>query len=157
MSLLLLLYNLLSEEGGSFVVSTAIVVKFPAYFPENCPPAEAIAEKCLLFRLCKKATLSEQDFISFYLINPQKHKDNINAYGLSVFKSFDDCVRAKSKSPNLRKKYKYVARGLNNSYRGKILHTPNGTNPNHYTWWLYEGVQPHTFFEICNEGGEVNE
>ena len=44
MSLLLLLYNLLTEEGGSFVDSTAIVVKFPAYFPENCPPAEAIAE-----------------------------------------------------------------------------------------------------------------
>lgn len=132
-------------------------LKFPAYFPENCPPEEATDEECVLFRLCKSLTLTEQDFISFYLINPQKHKYNINAYGLSVFKSAADCERAKSKSPNLRKKYKYISSGLNNNHRGKVLHTPNGTNPDHYTWWLYDGVKPHTFFEIYNEGGGMNE
>ncbi len=134
-----------------------VALKFPTYFPENCPPAEATDEECVLFRLCKGPTLTEKDFTSFYLINPQKHKDNVNAYGLSVFKSIDDCKHAKSKSPNLRKKYKCVASGSNNSYRGKILHTPSGTNPDHYTWWLYDGVQPHTFFEVYNEGGEINE
>ena len=132
-------------------------LRFPTYFPENCPPAEALAEECVLFRLCKGPVLSEKDFVSVYLINPEKHKNNVNAYGLSVFKSFDDCKRALSKAPKLRKKYKRIANGTNNKYRGKIMHTPSGDNPNHYTWWLYDGVMPHTFFEICNEGGEINE
>lgn len=132
-------------------------LKFPAYFPAKCPPEEATDEECVLFRLCKNLTLTEQDFVSFYLINPQKHKDNINAYGLSVFRSVDDCNRARSKSPKLRSKYKYVASESNNSQRGKLLRTPNGTNPNHYTWWLYDGVKPHTFFEIHNGGGGISE
>ena len=59
-------------------------------------------------------------------------------------------------APKLRKKYKRIANGTNNKYREKIMHTPSGDNPNHYTWWLYDGVMPHTFFEICNEGGEIN-
>ena len=132
-------------------------LKFPAYFPAKCPPEEATDEECVLFRLCKNLTLTEQDFVSFYLINPQKHKDNINAYGLSVFRSVDDCNRARSKSPNLRSKYKYVASGSNNSLRGKLLRTPSGANPNHYTSWLYDGVKPHTFFEIHNGGGGISE
>ena len=62
-------------------------LRFPTYFPENCPPAEALAEECVLFRLCKGPVLSEKDFVPFYLINPERHKNNVNAYGLSVFKS----------------------------------------------------------------------
>lgn len=131
-------------------------LKFPEYFPANCPPDAALGEECVLFRLCKGLVLTEKDFISFYLINPEKHKDNINAYGLSVFKSVDDCKHALAKSPALRKKYKYIASGANNSTRGKILHTPSGPNPRHYTWWLYEGVNPHTFFQIYDQGGEKN-
>lgn len=133
-----------------------ITLKFPTYFPENCPPEEASDEECILFRLCKGTILTEKDFRSFFLINPEKYKDLINAYGLSVFKSIEDCKHAMSKSPNLRRKYKYIAKGTNNNCRGKVLHTPSGTNPNHYTWWLYDGVKPHTFFEICNEGGGVS-
>ena len=77
----------------------SVQLMFPTYFPENCPPAEATDEECVLFRLCKGPTLTDKDFVSFYLINPEKHKDNINAYGLSVFKSYNDCKRALSKAP----------------------------------------------------------
>lgn len=124
---------------------------FPAYFPENCPPAEATDETCMLYRFCKNEQPSECDFESFYLINPQKHKDNINAYGLSVYKSVEDCERTLSKAPKLRKKYSCIACGENNKDRGKILNTPSGTNPEHYTWWTYDGVKPHTFFDFCKK------
>ena len=40
-------------------------LKFPAYFPAKCPPEEATDEECVLFRLCKNLTLTEQDFVSF--------------------------------------------------------------------------------------------
>lgn len=132
-------------------------LRFPTYFPENCPPEESTDEECVLYRLCKGPVLTDGDFKSFYLINPIKYKDNIKAYGISVFKSFSDCNRAKSKSPKLRSEYKYVASGSNNSQRGKLLNTPSGVNPNHYTWWLYDGVKPHTFFRLCEGGGGINE
>lgn len=32
-----------------------------------------------------------------------------------------------------------------------------GIRLNHYTWWLYDGVKPHTFFEIHNGGGGISE
>lgn len=133
------------------------VLSFPTYFPPNCPPAEASGEECILYRLCKNTQLSEKDFTSFYLINPEKHKDNVNAYGLSVYRSAIDCQSAWRKSPRLRKKYRHIAFGLTNKYRGKILDTPSLTNPAHTTWWVYEGVQPHTFFEIYSEGGDLDE
>lgn len=132
--------------------------KYPSYFPDNCPPDEATDEEKLLFRLCTEPTLSEKDFVSFYLKNPGKWKDNIQAYGLSVLESVDDCISARRKNGYLRKKYPFCASGMNNSDRGRILNTPSDTNPNHYTWWVYENVKPHTFFEMCtDEGGGNNE
>ena len=133
------------------------VLSFPTYFPKGCPPAEAIDEECLLYRLCKRKELSEDDFTSFYLINPEKHKDNINAYGLSVFRTANDCLSVRNKAPKLRKKYKHIASGWTNKFRGKILNTPSNASPAHFTWWVYEGVYPHTFFEIYDEGGGISE
>lgn len=130
---------------------------FPDYFPPNCPPDEATDEERVLFRLCSKRTLDEQDFVSYYQENPAKYKNKINAYGLSAFSSEQACWDAREKSPKLRDKYSFVAFGKNTSQRGKTLDTPTGTSPQHITWWIYEGVKPHTFFELCCEGGESNE
>ena len=124
--------------------------KFPDYFPEGCPPASAKDSEITLYRLCKDMVPCKADFVSFYLINPEKYRNCINAYGLSVFPSIEDCNIARSKAPRLRKK-PYSAKGENNEDRGKYVFTPSNANPNHITWWVYEGVEPHTFFEICND------
>ena len=136
------------------MVDTAL--SFPTYFPPNCPPSEASDEECVLYRFCKADTLDESDFLSYFSINPEKYKNNINAYGLSTFKTIDACKTVLNKAPKLRNKYKYIASGMTNEYRGKILQTPSNTSPDHYTWWVYEGVKPHTFFEVYGEGGDMN-
>lgn len=130
---------------------------FPSYFPDNCPPDEATDEEKLLFRLCPKSELTEKDFLSYYNQDPQKWANNTQAYGLSVLESKEDCERARRKNGKLRKLYPFSASGMNNSDRGKILNTPSYTNPRHFTWWVYEGVKPHTFFTIIDEGGGNNE
>ena len=130
---------------------------FPDYFPANCPPEKASDKERTLFRLCKNSTLNEDDFVSYYEENPSKFKNKVNAYGLSAFPSEQACWAAMDKSPNLRAKYSYVAFGKNTPERGKTLDTPNGTSPQHITWWVYDGVKPHTFFKVCDEGGGHNE
>lgn len=134
-----------------------MAASFPSYFPKGCPPDEASGEERMLYRLCKGATPQESDFVPFYLINPTRFKNQFNAYGLSVFFTVEDCNSALSKSPRLREKCKYIACGLNNYERGKFLQTPSKENPNHVTWWVYEGIKPHSFFSIYGERGEIDE
>ena len=130
---------------------------FPDYFPKNCPPDEATDDSIVIYRLCRTAIPTESDFISYYQLNPKKYKGMIQAYGLSVFSSMEDCIKAAKKSPALRDKYKFCSCGEDTPERGRTLATPSKTNPAHITWWVYEGVKPHTFFVGCTEGGGNNE
>lgn len=130
---------------------------FPAYFPKNCPPADAKGEEIVLYRLCKTTTPTSEDFLSFYQINPEKYKDNIQAYGLSTYPSADDCEKARRKSPRLRDSHTGIACGKNDENKGLILRTPSKSNPAHITWWIYEGIEPHTFFESYSKGGAEHE
>ena len=130
--------------------------RFPAYFPNGCPPNDATDEEIELFRMCMNSTPTAEDFVSYYLQYPDKYKDDFRAYGLSVFNSEASCRKAFDKAPKLRARYKYCAKGMNNPDRGKTLSTPNKKNPHHITWWIYEGIEPHTFFVTCMEGGDDN-
>lgn len=129
--------------------------RYPDYFPNNCPPQNAVAHKKTLFRFCKNAEPVESDFESYYLKKPEKYKDKINAYGLSVLGSKEDCSSAVRKSPYLR--VEYISFGDTDENIGCYLNTPNKKNPGHITWWVCEGIKPHTFFKVCAKGGEVSE
>lgn len=129
-------------------------MSFPDYFPEGCPPEEATDAEIELYRFCTQSPPCEEDFCSYYEQNPQRYEGVIQAYGLSVLPSADECLKALRKSPVLRAKYKYIATGANNPSRGKTLQTPGRISPRHITWWVYKDVKPHTFFVICEEGGE---
>lgn len=123
--------------------------QFPDYFPEDCPPVEAKSIDFKVFRLSKHANLTEDTFKSFYQINPERWMGVIQSYGISVFHTKEDCESALRKSPCLKKRMKYYAFGIANKDSGKIMKTPSKDNPRHYTWWLYEGVKPHTYFKVC--------
>lgn len=130
---------------------------FPPYFPEGCPPTEASSEEIVLFRLCKEITPAAEDFLTFYQINPQRYAGLIQAYGLSMYPSVEDCERAKRKSPKLRDTHKGIACGQVDAEKGKILRTPSKDNPAHITWLIYKGVKPHTFFTAYRKGGVAHE
>lgn len=131
--------------------------RFPAFFPKDCPPNNAKGEDIILFRLCKTTVPTADDFISFYQIDPARYEGNIQAYGLSTYPSADACESAKRKSPRLRSTYEGIAYGQVSADKGKILRTPSKANPAHITWWVYEGVEPHTFFENYCKGGVEHE
>ena len=121
--------------------------QYPEYFPRNCPPDDANTDEKELFRFCNEKTPKVSDFISYFQVKSEEYKENINAYGLSVLQSRDDCLRAFRKYPYLRK-YKSIARGFTNFTRGSWKITPSRRSPNHVTWWVCEGVVPSDFFEF---------
>ena len=135
------------------------IKKFPDYFPEGCPPEEATEKEMTLFRLCEHNYPCEKDFLPYVILYPdnKKYKTNVLAYGLSTLPSVKDCKHLLEISPKRRSCTKCIAFGKVNGDTGKVLNTPNKDNPNHMTWWVYEGVKPHTFFTAYQEGGAKDE
>lgn len=131
------------------------IKKFPDYFPEGCPPEEATEKEMTLFRLCKHNYPCEEDFQPHVILYPdrEEYKANVLAYGLSTLPSVEDCEHLLKISSKMRSCMKCIAFGKVDGDTGKVLNTPNKNNSNHMTWWVYEGVKPHTFFTAYQEGG----
>lgn len=129
--------------------------KFPNYFPENCPPEDAEDKEIKVYRLCKcSEKIDKQDFVTYYENNREKYRNNILAYGLSVNGTKEGSVKLLNelsrKSPKVKKKgYKAIAKGITYKSTGKHKSTPNNNQKDHITYWLYENVEPHTYFELC--------
>ncbi len=127
--------------------------KFPDWFPENCPPADAFCEKLKVYRLAFNKKLKKKDFLPNVKLYPKnkRYKNNILAYGISVFEDIQDMKDMKRKIPGL-KKMKYNIVGYTIEEYGLIKHTPN--NNSHITWWLYEDMYPINHFKLVKEGEE---
>ena len=132
--------------------------KYPEYFPQGCPPADAERGEKELYRSCEGITTEKSDFVSYYIKDPQKNKNDVRFYGLSVFGSIDDCMSAYRKSQRIFGKYRSISKVGTNIERGSYKKTPTKMHPAHITWWVCEGVQPETFFETVrimeNENNE---
>lgn len=128
-------------------MKSVLIQHYPNYFPQDCPPDDADIDEKKLFRFCDGITPEVSDFISYYQKFPEKYKGKINAYGLSVLQSRDDCLRAYRKFPYLRK-YRSIAQGVTNFDRGSWKVTPGKISPAHVTWWVCDGVRPNSFFEF---------
>lgn len=121
--------------------------EYPDYFPEGCPPDDASIETKKLYRFCRGNKPEKGDFVSYYQMNPEKYKEIIIAYGLSVLQTAEDCLRAYRKFPFIRK-YCTVASGITNAERGSWKNTPGRISPDHITWWMCKNVEPLEFFEF---------
>ena len=131
--------------------------KYPEYFPQGCPPEDAEKGDKELYRFCKGITTEKSDFVSYYINNPEKYKNKVNSYGLSVFGSIDDCLSAYRKSPYIFGKYRSISKGNTNIERGSYKNTPSKSNLAHITWWVCDGVKPETFFVTVHVmGNESN-
>lgn len=128
--------------------------EFPDFFPKGCPPKEAKSEELTLYRFCAYNPPSEQDFLSYYQLNPAKYEGVIDAYGLSTFLYESDCRKALKIAPSLRKNCSYLASVVSYNETGVVQHTPSKTGSSHHTWWLYDGVLAHNYVVACCPFGD---
>lgn len=84
-------------SGGGIHISN---IKWPDYFPAQCPPAEARAENRKVFRFVNNNHPGRDDFKSQYELNPDKEwGDNAClACGVSVWDSYDIACKKKEKT-----------------------------------------------------------
>lgn len=118
-------------------------MKYPDYFPSNCPPVEACAEEVPAYRMCKTNCITRSDFQSYYEMG-KNFGGKINGYGVSVL-SDEQEANVLASMPAHRKDY--LARGCTAPICGEILRTPSRNSSSHITWWLYENATPEKYFK----------
>lgn len=122
--------------------------KWPEYFPEQCPPAEARNDNVQVFRLVDGTPLSAEDFRPAVIEHPHRPfgSDKLCvACGVSVFRNVQDVIAKRNRFAPLRNKK--IARGHITESDGLVLET---FEPTHMTWWLQTST-PHISFTEHNE------
>lgn len=119
--------------------------KWPEYFPEQCPPAEARYDNVQVFRLVDGVPLSAEDFRPTVIEWPHRAfgADKLcAACGVSVFRNLQDVLKTRARFNPLRNKK--IARGHITERDGLVLET---FEPTHMTWWLQTSTPQVNFIE----------
>lgn len=108
------------------------------YYPQDCPPKDAIKPSMKVFRLAVNATPTREEFDPHIITRKKRYwKDDCIASGLSVYTEQTDACLLVKRIPKLRKQYNYIASATLNETDGLIKHTP-GEEESHHTWWMCE-------------------
>lgn len=122
-------------------------MKFPGYFPVNCPPPDAEPKNIIAYRICGNEIVCRADFNSYFELG-KKVGNDAKFYGASVFADFSEANQI-IKMP--AHKNKYLAKGTTDKSCGVIKHTPSHNHSSHFTWWLYEDAKPEVYFQVIEE------
>ena len=136
--------------------------KYPPGFPVEELPEGAREERIIVYRVCRSGKVDSSSFLPSYLDELAMTKENAEAehdigqYSLSTFFKENDAKRAlkffRGKQPNA-----VLAIGSTEPSCGLCQRTKERKKnaKSHVDWWLYQGAEPHIFFqEVCQEGGE---
>lgn len=121
-------------------------MKFPNYFPKDCPPKDASPKELIVYRVCKNNPITRQDFASYYELG--KGNSDVKHYGVSVFSNSRE-ARVICSMPNHR--LEFIAEGKTADECGVIMKTPSHKNSSHITWWLFENARPEKHFSPMGE------
>ncbi|WP_346205372.1 MULTISPECIES: hypothetical protein [Aeromonas] len=121
--------------------------KWPADFPEDCPPKSAFHSEDKFYRLVDNFPPDSRDFLRTRDNPVQKDKDFhgegiINSYGTSFFSKVGDAFAIKRKFRRAMASKK-IASGVIGDNVGVVRQT---YAPSHHTAWFYNGAAPETSF-----------
>lgn len=131
-----------------------LIVPWPEYYPENCPPAGAEPDQLTVYRLVDNDPPTESDFIPQMVSQPHRtFPDPCQASGLSFYTEYEDAKKLFERYPKGFRDKK-IARGLTPADCGVLKNTPSKTAPTHITYWMMSGHMIHHKFEVVPEGAE---
>ncbi len=148
----------LAEEASGphgFVKGVAVLLsppllRFPADYPPDCPISGAHPVTWSVWYLVDQSPPSADDFRPLAVKEGRANYERRNnrqkcmARGISVWTDRSAVLVAQSLNPGLAGKL--LARGTIKPTDGWVAQT--GGNPAHHTWWPFEGVSPHTIFQV---------
>lgn len=133
---------------------SVIEKKFPSAFPVDKLPKEAKEECIEVYRVCETGKVEADSFLPTYLDVLVQTKENVDDedighFSMSVYEKWKD----------IKKRYKFfkkrrfpeaiIAKGVTDCSCGPVQRSGErtGQKDSHIDWWLYDGAQPHIFFE----------
>lgn len=118
--------------------------QYPQSFPVNCPPADAIAEEAVVFRVVKQLMPCDSDFMSYAEEGKLPSSPACRRCAISVYNSFDGAAHRARVSPALGG---FISRGQLTAQAGasKLTDPDSG----HVAWWPIAGVDGRSFFETA--------
>jgi hypothetical protein len=118
---------------------------WPADFPADCPPGQAVNAEGTYYRIVKHDPPEQSDFEAIYHTDPIRAEDAMShgkttceTMGLSVYADIDHAIQCASR---FRKLGRNIARLTLMHEAGKALRT-RGTFSSHHTWWKPVGFDP---------------
>lgn len=122
-------------------------MSFPAHFPDECPPSSAEDARGEVYIFVRNEPPVAADFLSYFTKGrPYQPEKKCEACGLSVLRTEQDVREARRLCSWFRKRK--VAKARLSPDWGKMARTESKNVPNHHTWWVSEGKQPNTLFDV---------
>ena len=120
---------------------------WPAHFPADCPPSDAVAANGIFYRLAKTNPSKPRDFRSVYEDEPERarkaieegRKTKCETMGLSVHADINDAITFARIFRNMGKN---IVRVSLTPDSGVEIHSPSEKSKSHHTWWKPEGFDP---------------
>src|SRR5436309_376729 len=127
---------------------------WPAYYPERCPPSDAIAADGPFYRYASSFPPRADDALPHLIVYPQRQYDEpCRAAGLSMFARKCDLLKIAKLVPAERRSI-VVAVHLR-PIDGLMKHTPPPRlRSSHHTWWVPIDVDANS---VQMELDELNE
>lgn len=144
-------------------MSSNVTSKWPAIFPADCPPVDAIVASGEAHRLIfekKQRPLCAKDFESMKERQPNRTEwmpgaTPCSLCAISIVRDYDESIKLAQillALPTYRTKKAFIARGTLKSKHGVIQHLTDDEHQieSHYDWWKPSGVDPVPDFAYCD-------
>ena len=124
-------------------------MNFPANWPNDCPPQDAIDADGDVYRIVDNNPPVLADLATHLETGRLPKALPCMRSGLSVFREIRDAAHQRQLIPKLGR---WIAKGTLKTEQGKTKLT-TGKQPTHTTWWAYEGVNRAELFAVVSEEG----
>lgn len=124
---------------------------FPSTFPPDCPLQTATDCNGEVYMVFKETSISAEHCYSQAergRATTATGDGTCTRHGLSVFPTLKGCQHQRDLMPFLGQHIGVASLSIEH---GKLAPTPSGKNPEHMTWWSYEGIERHALFSIVEE------
>ena len=126
-------------------------LRWPDYYPENCPPEDAQPASGVVYRFCRGREPRPADFYPHHIRFPNMEFHDLcqSGCGISVYRTPGDIEIAARLVPGMDKKVPAV--GSLAAEHGVTKPTPQEDRPTHTTWWIPVGIDAHELFQACDQ------
>jgi hypothetical protein len=131
-------------------------MNFPAFFPDDCPPPDCEDFKGVFYHFVRGKIDNPENFVPYAILeNDYSILKGVDCQkcGLSMLRTLA-AAELYWRMPNLRSKN--LAKGTLSSEYGKLKNTPTHKSSEHYTFWVFDGINISQYFEVICESNNGN-